>query len=68
MEPAGISVAAVAKAVEAVSLIISSPLGNTLIICKQSFLDILLYLVLMEYFCRYSALGCIKFEGTSESS
>ena len=38
MEPAGVSVAAV----EAVSLMISSPLGNTLAICKQSFHDIII--------------------------
>ena len=37
MEPARISVAVVAEAVEAVS-----PLGNTLTICKQSFLDIII--------------------------
>jgi len=37
MEPAGISVAAVAEAIEAVS-----PLGNILIICKQSFLDLII--------------------------
>ena len=32
----------VAEAVEAVSLMISSPLDNTLIICKQSFLSIIM--------------------------
>ena len=37
MEPAGISIAAVAEAVEVVS-----PLGNILTICKQPFLDIII--------------------------
>ena len=40
MESARISIAAVAEAVEAVS-----PLGNTLIICKQSFLDIIIFFI-----------------------
>ena len=39
MEPAGISIAIVA---ETISLLISSPLSNTLTICKQSFLDIII--------------------------
>ena len=40
MELAGVSITTVAEAVEAMSLMITSPLGNTLTICKQSFLDI----------------------------
>ena len=49
MEPTGVSVAiegvprdTVVETVEAVSLMTSSLLGNTLTICKQSFLDIII--------------------------
>jgi len=46
MEPVGVSIAIEGvpgdTVTEAVSLMISSPLGNTLTICKQSFLDIII--------------------------
>ena len=46
IEPAGVSVAIEGvpgdTVVEAVSLMTSSPLGNTIAICKQSFLDIII--------------------------
>jgi len=50
-----------------VTLMISSPLDNTLTICKQSLLDIIIP-CFNKVLLQCSAFGCINFEGTSESS